>query len=244
MPMTWVIALIVGGILAATVYEQIQKPKRLKAAQERDEQRRTRARLNGWNFEVERATNTLIYRYSGVTGGIAWTFETSSWASRSGGNRHTKVTSRWWTSDVTLRDSVLAIWPSFGQADKIGPQMPQFVMNLILTPLMRSLGGDAEDAALLSNAQPVPVDDPQISRHYLLRATDPASMQRFLADGAREVLAEAGPWLTDRSQANHLVIAAFTKGGFTLLVSEWVDDLDLIGKIVKTGAALASAYRK
>lgn len=244
MPMTWVIALIVGGILAATIYEQLQKPKRLKAAQERDEQRRTRARLNGWSFEVERGPSTVIYRYSGTTDGIAWTFETASWTSRSHGNHRTKVTSRWWTSDVTLRDSVLAIWPSFGQADKIGPQVPQFVMNLILTPLMRSLGGDAEDAALLSNAKPVPGDDPRISSHYLLRATDPSAMQRLLESGARETLAGAASWLPVRDQRNHLVIATFLKNGFTILVSDWVDDLDLIARIVKTGAALANAYRK
>jgi hypothetical protein len=242
--MEWVIALFVGGILCAAIYERLQKPKRLKAAQERDEQRRTRARLNGWNFEVEREPGALIYRYSGVTDGITWTFETSSWTSRSRGNQRAQNTTRWWTSDVFAPNAILAIWPSFGEADRIGTQVPQFVMNLILTPLIRSLRADSDDAALLSQAAPVASDDPRISRHFLLRATDPGSMQRFLADGAREVLAEAGPWLASRSQSSHLVIAAFTKSGFTMLVSNFVDDPELVGKIVKTGAALANAYRK
>ena len=244
MPMIWVIALFVGGILSAIVWDHLQKPKRLREAKERDEQRRTRARLNGWSFEVERDdAGTLIYRYGGVTDGIAWTFETSSWTSRSRGNQRTKVTSRWSTPDVTLPDAVLAIWPSFGEADKIGPQVPQFIMNLILTPLMQSLGGDDRDAAVVSQAQPVAVDDPQISSHYLLRATDPSAMQRFLAAGARDVLAGAAAWLPIRNQANHLVIAALMRKGFVILMSGWVDDLELIGRVVKTGASLANAHR-
>lgn len=66
-----------------------------------------------------------------------------------------KVFTRWSTAEAALPQGIFAIWPNFGDAQKITTQVPQFVMNLILSPLVKALGADAATAELLATATEV-----------------------------------------------------------------------------------------
>jgi hypothetical protein len=245
MTMAWVAALFVVTVLSVALYDHfVQRPKRLSEAKEREAKRELQARMRGWKFEAERTANSLRHRYSGRTGGVDWTFETYSRTSHSRiGGTNTTVVSRWTSGDVTLPNAILAIWPSFGQPDKIGPQVPQFVMNLVLTPLIAALDATSDEARLLAEARQVPVQNAELTANYLLRASDPSTMYRFLQAGARDALAAQVSWLPSRAHENHLVIAAVWRGGVSIVLKGWVDSIDTLDKLVATGAALTNAWR-
>ncbi|HEX6086295.1 MAG TPA: hypothetical protein VF266_17325 [Thermoanaerobaculia bacterium] len=236
--MTWVLALFAAAFLAAMVYEWVQKPKREQAAREARERRASEVARRGWTLDVTTAHNSTIYVYSGTTGGVAWRCEMSSWTSR-GRSSQQKVFTRWSTDAGSLPEGVFVIWPSFGAGDgkQIDASMPQFLLDLLLTPLIRALGADANTASLITNATPVASEDPA----YLLRATDPDAMQRFLDRGAREALRDAAPWLPQRASEHHLVIAVAGRQGLAILLRGWVDDVDLIERVALVGSRLARA---
>lgn len=240
--MPWYVIAFLALILGFAIWEQLQKPRRRREAQERDDLRAREAAARGWALHTERSEHSLIHRYSGTTDGIAWTLETNSWTSRDG--ERTRNFTRWSTASIWHPDGVLAIWPSFGEADKVGADAPQFILKLVLTPLMTALESDHDEAALLSKATPVAEAAPAISGSYLLRATHPQHMTRLLDAGGREALVDAAQWLPRRDAQNHLVLALFRQRGLGILVSDWVDDFATMERVATFGARLANAYRK
>lgn len=116
-------------------------------------------------------------------------------------------------------------------------------MKLMLTPLISALGAQGPEADLITNARPVVPEDAVLRANYLFRASDPAAMNRFLDAGARPTLIDAAPWLPARDGANHLIIAALSESGLTILVRGWVSDIEVIAKIVRVGAELARAWQ-
>ncbi|HET7707877.1 MAG TPA: hypothetical protein VFM36_17455 [Thermoanaerobaculia bacterium] len=232
---------LIAGFVA---YDMIQRPKRLKAAQEQDARRGEEVRRRGWKLEVERGPREVSYDYSGTEEGIPWKFELRSWEAGRGSTRQDRVSSRWFTESVKTRGGILLIWPSFGMPQDVSPtSVPPFVMKLMLTPLINALGAQGPEADLITNASPVVPDDPLLRANYLLRATDPAAMNRFLDAGARATLIDAAPWLPVREGANHLIIAALSESGLTILVSGWVNDVELLSKVVRAGAELSRAWQ-
>lgn len=241
--MTWIIAFFVGAFVAAAVYERVQKPKREQAAREARERREAEVARRGWTLEITTGDRRVEYVYSGTTEGVAWRCEMRAWEAGSRMNRtdQQRQFTRWFTDRATVPDGMLVVWPSFGgqPQPQPGPNVPQFVMNLLLQPLLTALGGDARDAEMLQRALPVDTGDPALRANYSLRATDPALMQRFLAAGAREALAEAAPWLAGRSQPHHLVVAAVRARGLHIVLRGWVDDIGIVDRTAALGARLA-----
>jgi hypothetical protein len=229
---------------AFVVYDMIQRPKRLKAAQEQDARMAEEVIRRGWKLEVNRAPRSVSYEYSGTSDGIPWKFELRSWQAGRGRNSQDRVSSRWFTEAVKTRGGILLVWPSFGMPQDVSPtSVPSFVMKLMLTPLINALGAQGPEADLITNATAVGPEDPILRANYLLRATDPAAMNRFLDAGALAILVDAAPWLPVRDSANHLIVAALSEHGLTLLVSGWVNDVEVLSKIVGVGAGLARAWQ-
>lgn len=240
--------ILVGGffVLFATfvVYDMIQRPKRIKAAREQDARMAEEARGRGWKLEVIREPRSVSYDYSGTTEEIEWKLELRSWETGRGSTRQDRVSSRWLTGSVKTRGGILLVWPSFGMPQEVSPtNVPAFVMKLMLTPLISALGAQGPEADLILNATPIVPEDPVLRANYLLRATDPAAMSRFLDAGARATLIDAAPWLPVRDGANHLILIALSERGLTILVSGWVKDLEVLAKIVHVGARLARAWQ-
>lgn len=226
------------------VYDLIQRPKRLKAAQEQDARMAEEARSRGWKLEVRREPRRVSYDYSGISEDIQWKLELRSWESGRGSTRQDRVSSRWFTESVKTRGGILLIWPSFGMPQDVSPtSVPPFVMKLMLTPLINALGAQGPEADLITNATPVVPEDPVLRANYLFRASEPAAMNRFLDAGARETLIDAAPWLPVRGGTNHLIVVALSEHGLTLLVSGWVNDVELLSRIVAVGADLARAWQ-
>lgn len=244
--MTGTIFVVAFFILFAgfVVYDMIQKPKRIRAAKEQDARMAEEARTRGWKLEISREPRSVSYDYSGTTDGIPWRLELRSWESGRGSTRQDRVSSRWFTDSVKTRGGILLVWPSFGMPQDVSPaSVPPFVVKLMLTPLINALGAQGPEAELITNATPVVPDDAILRANYLLRATDPAAMNRFLEAGARAALIDAAPWLPVRDGVNHLIIAALSEGGLTLLVRGWVNDLEVLSRVVHVGAQLARAWQ-
>lgn len=241
----WIIpGVMLTIVVAAIIASAIQAPKRRREAEERDRRRSEEVERRRWKLEVERAPRGLVYRYSGSSDGIAWTCETKSWSVGRTSNSQHRVLTRWSTDDTRTREGILAIWPSFGASPQQSSlEVPQFVLNLMLTPLINALGEDAPEAAQLSTATAVVPEDPRLRDHYLLRATNPEAMQRFLGRGAGSLLADAASWLPSRSSDHHLIIAVISERGFAVLLRGWVDDVAHIARIAELGSALAKAQR-
>jgi hypothetical protein len=163
--------------------------------------------------------------------------------SRMGSTSQEKVFTRWSTSEAVLPHGILAIWPNFGEAQQITTQVPQFIMNLILSPLVKALGADAATAEFLANAIVIADHNETVKERYLLRATDERLMHRFLDAGARGAIVDAASWLPDRSDPNHLVLALIGAQGLAILLAGWVDDVKTIDRVSVVGARLANAYR-
>ncbi|MGZ8867286.1 MAG: hypothetical protein ACXW2P_03005 [Thermoanaerobaculia bacterium] len=226
------------------IYDRIQRPKRLKAAQEKDARLAQDAARRGWKLEVRREPRGVEYDYSGTADGIPWKFELRARRVGRGSTAQDRVTSRWSTGAVKTRGGILLIWPSFGMTQDVPlTNVPQFVLKLMLTPLINALGAEGPEAEMIANATAVVPDDSTLRAHYLLRATEPASMERFLDAGAREALVGAAPWLPVRDTPNHLIVASLAPGGLTVLVGNWIEDLDLIAKIADVGVQLAKAWQ-
>lgn len=238
--MIWIPLVVVGAILVLAGYDRMQKPKREQAAREAQQRRASEVARRGWTLDVTTSDNSTIYVYSGTTEGVAWRCEMSSWTSRGrvGESSHQKTFTRWSTEAGALRDGVFVIWQGFGdRGQQVHAGMPQFLLNLLLTPLIRALGADANVAARITSATPVAPDEPG----YLLRATDPAAMQLFLDRGAREALRDAAPWLPQRSAEHHLVLALAGERGLAILLRGWVDDVEWIERVAVVGSRLARA---
>lgn len=234
----------VALIAIFVVFDMIQRPKRLKAAREKDARLAADAARRGWKLEVRREPRRVEYDYSGTTDGIPWKLELRSRSTGHGSTRQERVTSRWATSAVTTRGGILLVWPSFGMPQDVPiSSVPQFVLKLMLTPLINALGAEGPEAEMIANAAAVVPEDATLREHYLLRATEPAAMERFLDAGARETLASAAPWLPLRDSPTHLVVAALAPGGLTLLVSNWIEDHDLVARVAETGVRLAKAWQ-
>jgi hypothetical protein len=234
----------VALIAIFVVYDLIQRPKRRKAAQEKDARLAQEAARRGWKLDVRREARRVEYDYSGTTDGIPWKFELRARRVGRGSNAQDRVTSRWSTSAVKTRGGILLIWPSFGMPQDVSPtNVPQFVLKLMLTPLINALGAEGPEAEMIANATAVVPDDSTLREHYLLRATEPASMERFLDAGARAALIGAAPWLPARDVPNHLIVASLAPAGLTVLVSNWIDEIDLIAKVADVGVRLAKAWQ-
>lgn len=208
--------------------------KREKEAAERAAQE---ASLRGWKYEPVAAGSILWQVYRGRTDGIPWTFRTSRFRS----TRRDVGTpgSRWETDAVKLENDVIAIWPSFFEADSVKVvNAPTFVLNLILRPIMNALGAEPKDAERLSSLQPVEHDT--LGSNYLLRASNPALIGKFLDAGAARELEENAAWLTDRT-GSHLIIAVVWDRGVQIVMRGQILDLDAISRIAKMGAALTEA---
>lgn len=99
--------IFVAGFLALfavfIVYDMIERPKRLKAAQEQDARMADEARSRGWKLEVSREPRRFSYDFSGTSEGIPWKFELRSWESGKGDTRQDRVSSRWFTQSVKTR---------------------------------------------------------------------------------------------------------------------------------------------
>jgi hypothetical protein len=240
----WLVALFAFLFIALVVFDFVQKPKREKAAREARERRQAEVARRGWTLEVTSSGNSTVSTYSGTTDGVRWQCEMNSWkSSRIGRASQEKVFTRWSTSEAVLPHGILAIWPNFGEAQQITTQVPQFIMNLILSPLVKALGTDAATAEFLANAMVVADHNETLNERYLLRATDEPLMHRFLDAGARGALVDAGSWLPDRSDPNHLVLALIGTQGLSILLAGWVDDINTIDRISVVGARLVNAYR-
>lgn len=235
---------LVALIAIFVIYDMIQRPKRLKAAQENDARLAQEAARRGWKLEVRREARLVEYDYSGTTDGIPWKLELRARSVGRGSNTQDRVTSRWFTGAVTTRGGILLIWPSFGMPQDVPlTNVPQFVLKLMLTPLINALGAEGPEAEMIANATAVVPDDATLRAHYLLRATEPASMDRFLDAGARAALIGASTWLPVRDTPNHLIVASLAPGGLTVLVSKWIEDLDFIAKVADVGVELAKAWQ-
>ena len=242
----WIVpGIVLTVVLAAIIASAIQEPKRKREREERDRRRAEEVARHGWKLDVVRGPGRVEYRYSGRTSGVAWTCDTQSWTTgRPSTGRADRVLTRWSTDDTRTREGILAIWPSFGASQQpTGVEVPQFVLNLMLTPLINALGADAPEAGQLSTATPLIPGDPRIRDHYLLRATDPERMKRFLDAGAGSALGHASSWLPSRSNDNHLIIAVISERGLTILLRGWVDDVAAIARLSDLGAALVTAHR-
>lgn len=226
------------------IYDMIQRPKRIKAAQEQDARMAAEARSRGWQLEVHREQRSVSYHYSGTTEAIAWKLELRSWETGRGRTRQDRVSSRWFTGSVKTRGGILLVWPSFGIPQEVSPtSVPAFVMKLMLTPLISALGAEGSEADLILNATPIIPEHPVLRAAYLLRATDAAAMDRLLDAGAAATLIDAAPWLPVRDSANHLILAALSERGLTVLVSGWVSEPEVLSKIIRVGAGLARAWQ-
>jgi hypothetical protein len=140
---------------------------------------------------------------------------------------------------VKFESDVIAIWPSFFESDSVKVvNAPTFVLNLILRPIMNALGAEPKDAERISSLQPV--DHDRLGSHYLLRASDPALIRKFLDAGAARQLEENAAWLTDRI-GSHLIIAIVWNRGVQIVMRGQVLELDAISRIAKLGAALTEA---
>lgn len=226
------------------VYDMVQRPKRLKAAREKDARSVAEAARRGWMLAVQREPREVTYDYSGTTDGISWTFALRARRVGRGASAQERVTSRWSTGAVKTRGGILLIWPSFGMPQDVAvTSVPQFVLKLMLTPLINALGAEGPEAEMIANAAPFVPDDATLRSHYLLRATEAASMGRFLDAGGQAALIGAANWLPLRDAPHHLIVASLGPGGLTLLVRNWVDDLDLVAKIADVGVAFAKAWQ-
>jgi hypothetical protein len=208
--------------------------KREKEAADRAAQE---ASLRGWKYEPVEAGSILWQIYRGRTDGISWMFRTSRFRPS---RRDLGIPGSRWESDaVKLDNDVIAIWPSFFDADSVKVvNAPTFVLNLVLRPIMNALGAEPEDAERLSSLQPV--EHERLGSHYLLRASNPAVIGKFLDAGAARELEENAAWLTDRN-GSHLVIAVVWNRGVQIVLRGQVLDLDAISRVAKLGAALTEA---
>lgn len=243
--MLYLVALFLAAIFAWIVWDHLQKPKRLKKRQEEDARRQAEVARRGWTLDIQRERRNALFTYRGTTEGIPWTCEMSSWTSGPNidSGTQTRVFTRWSSEQPVLRDGILAFWPAFGAGQQAaGPQVPQFVLNLLLAPLIKALGGKGGDASLLAQATPVVTEDAVLSKAWLLRATDPRAMHRLLEAGGREALAEAASWLPVRDNPHHLTIAAIWQPGLSIVIAGWVDEISEIERISAFGARLARAY--
>lgn len=208
--------------------------KREKEAAERAGQE---ASLRGWKYEPVEAGSILWQVYRGRTDGIPWAFRTARFRP----NRRDVGTpgSRWETDAVKLERDVIAIWPSFFDADSVKVvNAPTFVLNLVLRPIVNALGAEPKDAERLSSLQPVEHD--RLGSHYLLRASNPDLIMKFLDAGAARELEENTEWLTDRN-GSHLIIAVVWDRGIQIVLRGQVLDLDAIARIARLGAALSES---
>ncbi len=240
----WLVALFALLFVSLMVFDFVQRPKRARAAQEARERRLAEVARRGWTLEVTQTGNSNLTVYSGTTDGVPWRCEMNLWRSPGGYGRTSqeKVFTHWSAPDAVLPRGILAVWPNFGGA-QIDVNVPQFVMNLVLGPLVRALGADAATAELLTTATVVTSDDPALNARYLLRATDARLMHRFLDAGARGALIDAAAWLPERSKPHHLVLMVAGAQGLSILLSGWVDDMEYLERVAGVGARLATAHR-
>jgi hypothetical protein len=243
--MTWIIAGLVALFGGVAIFERIQKPKREKAAREERQRRLDDVARRGWTLDIQQEPRLTAYTYRGTTEGVTWTCVARSWTAGSGTQTgvgtQSRVFTRWSTEDATLSDGMLAIWPSFGAADveRVSSSMPQFLMNLLISPLLSALEAKQGDGEMLTRT--TPIHDPALAGTYLLRATDPAMMTRFLDAGARDALLSASTWWPPRNAPHHLVLGVLYRKGLALLNKGWIDDLERIDQIARIGVHLARA---
>ena len=236
---------IIGAILALiavlTAMEKfVWEPKRRQRAAHEDERRKSDAIGRGWRFDTERLPQSVVHRYDGVTDGVSWTCKAGSWTRGTARNRQEKVFTLWNTAAARLEEGILVIWPAFGSPDQpnLDFNVPQFVLDLFLTPLITALGGDDLLRQQIREAQRI--ESGELQGSFILRATDQAAMARFLDAGARAALLDAAMWLPTRDGHN-LVIAVVWRGGVSILLRGFVADLDRIERVSKFGAAIARA---
>ena len=242
----WFVIAFAAVFIALVVIDLMQRPKQAREAAENRARRDAEVTRRGWTLEstTTRDQRTIVV-ISGTTGGVNWTCEMNArtFSNRVGEMSHERVFTRWSASEPVLREGLLSIWPRFGKAPEIGPAMPEFVLELLLTPLVRALGTDAATAEMLHTATVVSSGDTTVDTHYLIRATDGRLMHHVLDAGARAVLAEVASWFPVRSNPHHLVLATFGSQGVTILLKGWVEDLEVVDRVAVVGAALTNAFR-
>jgi hypothetical protein len=153
----------------------------------RAEQFRKDASLRGWKLEHDGRT----VRYSGRTGGIAWTYATVQLGERQG---EVRQASRWETSDVRSKDWYI-IWPKGSTGFRA--ELPEFARNLAYAAIASVLGIDVsvlsdakQDIAMAEALEGAPVVAAVVSPEGLRLvphtiANAPADLERLVDLGVR-----------------------------------------------------------
>lgn len=234
-----VVVLLVGGVVWL---EAVQGPK----LRRQDEARRARISAEmarrGWRTEQQEESYRTVTSVTGITDSVAWRLERRVHR-RSPRLRHEPPpNSRWSARRVhSGPEALLAIWPTFGRPDITSAgKVPQFALELLLSPIIRVLELDERDAELLAAAQIFTSADTRLHGHYALRTTDAAAMDRFLTHGGADALATWAPRFVHRRE-NHLVIAVITSAEVRIQLAGYVEEPDTIEDVARFGVAMMSA---
>ena len=224
--------LILILVAITLVFFLINRATRRREA-ERAEEYRKAAALRGWQLSFDHIT----YQYTGTTDGVPWTMRFGHYRSHARQRRP----ALWQTTAVRFEEGALIVFPDFDQKLDVikTPGVPQFVLELAMSPLAMALGVPASDGSILAHALTGVAEGP---KGFVLRGSDAYRLQQWADNGAFQALADNADWLTSRETSNHLIIAVVWRHGLQIATPYGANDLDHIARVARLGARLAKAF--